>query len=193
MPAIDTRMPCFSGSSFDNGRYKLLGQIGAGGFGVVYHGREVIPGTTGSVTRAVKVSPLFPKGSKHSYNQDREAALHQMVSNHPNVVTVHRVVREEGFQYTVMDYHRGGDLRRLIEKRRALARDDALLRDVFLQLIDGVEACHRRGVYHRDIKPDNILVSEDLSTVHLADFGLATHSRKSTSFGMGTRFYECPG
>ncbi|TBU28502.1 kinase-like protein [Dichomitus squalens] len=192
MPTIERRMPCFSGTSFDNGRYMLSRQIGVGGFGVVYQCRERIPGTTRSVTRAVKVCPAFPEGSNRGYCQDREAALHRKVSDHPNVASLHRVVREGRFQYTVMDYYSAGDLRTLIGKRRALARNDDLLREIILQIIDAVEACHQRGVYHRDIKPDNILVKEDLSKVYLTDFGLATNSKTSTSFGIGTPFYECP-
>ncbi|KAI1798146.1 kinase-like protein [Ganoderma leucocontextum] len=192
MPSLETTIPDLSGQSFDDGRYKLLHTIGSGAFGVVYRARERIPESNNTITRAVKVSPIFPKGTFQRLNQDRETALHRVVSRIPNVVTLHRVVHENGYQYMVLDYHGGGDLRRIIDKKRTLARNEPMLREIFLQIIDGVEACHARGVYHRDLKPENILVNDDLTEVYIADFGLATFSKESTTFSVGTKFYECP-
>ena len=193
MPTLETRIPDLSGQSFDDGRYKLLSTIGCGGFGVVYRARERIPNSKDTIIRAVKVSPLYPKGSFHRMHQERETAMHRIVSKIPGVVTLHRVVREDDYHYMVLDYHGGGDLRRIIDKKRTFARNEPLLREVFLQIIDAVEACHAKGVYHRDLKPENILANDDLTEVYIADFGLATLSKESTTFNVGTKFYECPG
>nr|VWO95974.1 Protein kinase domain-containing protein [Ganoderma boninense] len=192
MPSLETKIPNLSGQSFDNGRYKLMNPIGSGAFGVVYRAHEYIPESNTSIIRAVKVSPRYKKGSFQRLNQDRETVLHRKVSQIPNVVTLHRVVHENGYQYMVLDYQGGGDLRRIIDKKRSLARNEPVLRELFLQIIDGVEACHGRGVYHRDLKPENILVNEDLTEVYIADFGLATLSKQSTTFNVGTKFFECP-
>ena len=193
MPTLDTKIPDLSGESFDNGRYRLLNAIGSGAFGVVYRARERIPESNNTIIRAVKVSPRFPKGTFQRISQDREAVLHRKVSRIPNVVTLHRVVHEDDYQYMVLDYHGGGDLRRIIDRQRTLARNEPVLRELFLQIIDGVEACHARGIYHRDLKPENILVNDDLTQVYIADFGLATVSTESTTFNVGTKFFECPG
>ncbi|PIL27570.1 hypothetical protein GSI_10721 [Ganoderma sinense ZZ0214-1] len=192
MPSLDTKFTDLSGQSFDNGRYQLMNPIGSGAFGVVYRARERIPDSNNSIIRAVKVSPRYKKGSFQRLNQDRETVLHRKVSHIPNVVTLHCVVHENGYQYMVLDYHGGGDLRRIIDKKRSLARNEPVLRELFLQIIDGVEACHSRGVYHRDLKPENILVNDDLTEVYIADFGLATVSKRSTTFNVGTKFFECP-
>ncbi len=193
MSTLEAKIPDLSGQSFDNGRYRLIRTIGSGAFGVVYRAREHIPESNNTVIRAVKVSPRFPKGSFHRLTQDREITLHRRVSNVPNVVTLHCVVYENGYQYMILDYHGGGDLRRIIDKKRSLARNEPVLREIFLQIIDAVEACHAKGVYHRDLKPENILVNDDLTEVYIADFGLATVSKQSITFNTGTKFFECPG
>lgn len=92
-----------------------------------------------------------------------------------------------------MDYCPGGDLFRVIARDRTLAKNDALIKRLFLQIIDAVEACHASSIFHRDLKPDNVLVSEDLSQAYLSDFGLSTKYSVSRSFGVGSHQYMCPG
>ncbi|PWN47150.1 kinase-like protein, partial [Violaceomyces palustris] len=73
---------------------------------------------------------------------------------------------------------------------------DALIRDVFDQILDAVEYCHEMGIYHRDLKPENILCLQGGAKVVLADFGLATGEKMSSDFGCGSTFYmgpECQG
>lgn len=71
-------------------------------------------------------------------------------------------------------------------------RNDELVRQVFVKLIDGLQHCHNQGVYHRDMKPNNILVGEDASQVCISDFGLAAKARQSQSFGVGTTQFRSP-
>lgn len=70
--------------------------------------------------------------------------------------------------------------------------DDELIRDVFLQLLDGVDFLHQLGIAHRDIKPENIVCSNDGQDVFICDFGLATSETSSSEFGCGSTFYIAP-
>lgn len=72
-------------------------------------------------------------------------------------------------------------------------QNDALITDVFLQIIDAVEYCHEQGVFHRDLKPENILCNQDGTHVVLADFGLATRQPISDDLGVGSGYYMSPG
>ncbi|KAJ9478794.1 Serine/threonine-protein kinase VHS1 [Pseudozyma hubeiensis] len=153
--------------------------------------------------------------------QRREIMLHTMASSHPNVVTLHRVIDDpqDPCVYVVLDYCPDGDLFSMITEtqrymlpssvsRAAEERGidvaftserlkmDALIRDVFDQILDAVEFCHQMGIYHRDLKPENILCLRGGAKVVLADFGLATGDKSSSDFGCGSTFYmgpECQG
>ncbi|KAI3627288.1 Serine/threonine protein kinase [Malassezia furfur] len=81
----------------------------------------------------------------------------------------------------------------LLQKHAAM---DMVIKEIFNQILDAVEHCHSLGIYHRDLKPDNILCSHDGAKVFLGDFGLATGDRWSKDFGCGSTFYmgpECQG
>lgn len=153
--------------------------------------------------------------------QRREIMLHTMASSHPNVVTLHRVIDDpqDPCVYVVLDYCPDGDLFSMItETQRYMLptsasqsaeqqgidvaftqerlKMDALIRDVFDQILDAVEFCHQMGIYHRDLKPENILCLRGGAKVVLADFGLATGDKTSADFGCGSTFYmgpECQG
>lgn len=153
--------------------------------------------------------------------QRREIMLHTMASSHPNVVTLHRVIDDpqDPCVYVVLDYCPDGDLFSMITETQrymlpssasraaeeqgidvAFTSDrlkmDALIRDVFDQILDAVEFCHQMGIYHRDLKPENILCLCGGAKVVLADFGLATGDKTSADFGCGSTFYmgpECQG
>ncbi|KAJ1044784.1 hypothetical protein NDA11_006074 [Ustilago hordei] len=153
--------------------------------------------------------------------QRREIMLHTMASAHPNVVTLHRVIDDpqDPCVYVVLDYCPDGDLFSMItETQRYMLpssasrtaekhgvdvaftderlKMDALIRDVFDQILDAVEFCHSMGIYHRDLKPENILCLRGGAKVVLADFGLATGDKTSSDFGCGSTFYmgpECQG
>ncbi|CDS00030.1 hypothetical protein, partial [Sporisorium scitamineum] len=153
--------------------------------------------------------------------QRREIMLHTMASSHPNVVTLHRVIDDpqDPCVYVVLDYCPDGDLFSMITETQrymlpasasraaeeqgidvAFTQDrlkmDALIRDVFDQILDAVDFCHQMGIYHRDLKPENILCLRGGAKVVLADFGLATGDKTSSDFGCGSTFYmgpECQG
>ncbi|KAG9096222.1 hypothetical protein FRC06_008895 [Ceratobasidium sp. 370] len=100
-------------------------------------------------------------------------------------------MREE-LVYMVLSYVGGGDLFTLIAERHRYIGHDALVTDVFLQLVDAVAWCHDRGVKHRDLKPENVLCDQDGQRVVISDFGLATTDRWSRDFGCGSSYYMSP-
>ncbi|KAJ2967983.1 hypothetical protein NUW54_g13348 [Trametes sanguinea] len=172
----------------DGHRYQLIKRLGAGSYGIVYRARERDPRSGQYVTRAIKVVPVNRGGKSTTV---REITMHSKVTGHYNVVGLHRAFQEGSYLYLVMDLLEGGDLRSHIQKR-TFSRNNDIIKEVFLQIIDGVEACHNKGVYHRDLKPENIFVSSDLSRVCIGDFGLSTVSTESTSFNTGSLHYMSP-
>jgi serine/threonine protein kinase len=91
--------------------------------------------------------------------------------NHKNIVNLREVLSSKSKLYIVMDLVRGGELFEMIERKGEL--DEKLARKYFQQLIDGIDYCHRRGVYHRDLKPENLLVDER-GTLKITDFGVSS-------------------
>lgn len=93
----------------------------------------------------------------------------------------------------MLSYCSDGDLFSQITEKSTYLGNDALIKDVFLQIVEAVEYCHRLGIYHRDLKPENILCDQGGRRVVLADFGLATAEKTSGDFGCGSTFYMSPG
>lgn len=178
---------CLAGKYIESadGRLLLKSLIGTGANGAVYHACDI----STQAEYAVKV--VLANGPNSKWR--REVSMHQKVSGHPNVVTLHKVMIAGDFVYIVLDYHTGGDLSQLLDITHTYAGENKLIKSVFLQILDAVDYCHSMGVFHRDIKPQNILCSKDGSRVFLADFGLATWNEVSTSFGCGTAAYASPG
>ncbi|CAO3592345.1 unnamed protein product [Absidia cylindrospora] len=128
--------------------------------------------------------------------QRMEIGLHARLSGHPHIVQLDRVIRQPNYTHLVMEYAPEGDLFTAITERDLFAGDHPLIRRVFLQLLDAVEHCHLNGVYHRDLKSENVLVFDGGRTIKLTDFGLATLDPISTDYGCGSIFYfspECQG
>ncbi|THH11566.1 hypothetical protein EW146_g8001 [Bondarzewia mesenterica] len=191
MPCISSTIRNLTGATIDNGSLMLLEQIGRGAFGVVYHAVDTTK-TSNPKEYAVKCLKKFELGSKEQQMQAYELSLHQRVSDHPGVVTVHRVIDEhKDFFFVVMDlWH--GDLFTTIRNHTIFYRKDELVKQAFIQLIDAVEYCHCKGVYHRDLKPENVLCSTDGSRLYLADFGLSTSHPVTSEFNVGTQGYMSP-
>lgn len=95
--------------------------------------------------------------------------------------------------FLVIEFCPDGDLFLNITERGHYVGNDFLAKALFLQILDAVEFCHSIGIYHRDLKPDNILVTNGGMTVKLADFGLATTEYITSDFGCGSTFYMSPG
>lgn len=91
-----------------------------------------------------------------------------------------------------MDLCPSGDICRAVTTTSTFYQRDDLVKQVFTQIIDAVQFCHSNGVYHRDLKPDNILCSENLSNIYLTDFGLATSRPVTSELRTGTPNFMSP-
>lgn len=188
------------GHTIDAGRLKLVETLGEGAYGVVYRAVEQHTAASSSSSKkkapnqyAVKVLLKADGASIEGECQSREIVTHKIASEHPNVLTLHDVLEEGRFIFLVLDFCAGGDMYGAVVERHAYCEDDALVKSVFVQILDAVQSCHDQGIYHRDIKPDNIFVNADDSKVFLGDFGLATDVEISSAFSCGSSFYMSPG
>lgn len=176
-----------------DGKLQLTKVLGTGAYGVVYGAVDIHT----RVQYAVKCLSKFnadgtPLDRRQYAFQKREIRLHYEASDHPNVVSMLRIVDQPDCIYVVLEYCPEGDLFYNITERGQYVGKDELSRRVFLQILDAVEHCHNRGIYHRDLKPENILVTDNGETVKLADFGLATSAPRSDDYGCGSTFYMSP-
>lgn len=171
------------------GRLELVSILGSGAFGVVYQAIDVLT----NIPYAVKALPKVGLDARQRRIQRREIELHLKASQHPNVLSLHRILDSPDCTFVVIDYCSQGDLFLNITERGQFIGDDGLAKHVFLQILDAVRYCHSIGIYHRDLKPENVLLMDDGHTVKLGDFGLATTDRVSSDYGCGSTFYMSPG
>ncbi|KAI0372026.1 Pkinase-domain-containing protein [Pilatotrama ljubarskyi] len=189
-------IPSFLGKTIDDGRIRLVDVLGEGAYGVVFRAvDEFAPASSsspGPKQYAVKIMEKADPNSRRWRYQQREVAAHMRVHDHPNIVSIHGAYECAYFIYIVLDFCPGGDLFNPMIDRMVYSRNDALLKRIFVQLLDAVQYCHDHGIYHRDLKPDNILTNEDGTEVKLADFGLSTTAKLSDTFGCGSSNYMSP-
>lgn len=168
----------------DNRSIQLVSVLGVGAYGIVYLGVHV------PTSRRYAVKLITKQEAA-----ENEVALHSKVSSHAGILTLEKVVREDGRIYLVLEYASGGDLFTAITQQQGFAGNNRIIRHIFLQIIDAVQHCHSNGISHRDLKPENVLIFPNMH-VKLADFGLATTQTVSAEFGCGSSFYfspECQG
>ncbi|WP_054708440.1 Stk1 family PASTA domain-containing Ser/Thr kinase [Bacillus sp. JCM 19041] len=155
------------------GRYVVLDSIGGGGMADVYLALDVI------LDRHVAVKVLQPQFSKDEQfikRFRREAQAATSLAN-PNIVNIYDVGEEDNVYYIVMEYVRGRTLKQVIQEDGPLTIPVAL--DYFKQILVGVGHAHAMQIVHRDIKPQNILISED-GEAKVTDFGIARAMTSTT-------------
>jgi hypothetical protein len=148
------------------GRYQILREIGRGGYSIVYQARDRDIG--GDV--AVKLL-VPPPATAHRARERLRREVHAVRGlSHANIVAVYDLLDEEPWSFIVMEYVAGSDLHVRVRDRGPLAAEEAVRvgRDVAAAL----GAAHRRGILHRDVKPQNILLDAD-ARARLTDFGSA--------------------
>ncbi|PYH41383.1 serine/threonine-protein kinase [Aspergillus saccharolyticus JOP 1030-1] len=169
-------------------RLELTGILGVGAYGVVYTAVDIHT----NVLYAVKALNKSGLDARQLKFQQREIKLHHLASQHPNVVSLVRIMDSVDCTYVVIEFCPEGDLFSSITEKGNFVGNDLLVKRVFLQILDAVHFCHSIGIYHRDLKPENILVTDQGLTVKLADFGLATTDYLTSDFGCGSTFYMSP-
>jgi Protein kinase domain/Protein of unknown function (DUF1583) len=172
------------------GDYELIDWVGQGGMGVVFRGFDA------ALNRYVAIKLLAPQWSADALARrrfTREAQAAAAVS-HPHVVTIHAVNEWRGRPYLVMEYINGSSLQHRIDESGPLELAEILR--IGSQVAAGLAAAHAKGLIHRDIKPGNIMLENDLPRVKLTDFGLAraVDDAKLTQHGTlaGTPQYMAP-
>ena len=149
-----------------NRRYRLDNQQGSGGMAVIYKATDLALG------RIVAVKILRPSlTNDHSFLvRFRQEARNVANLSHPNIVTVHDVGQDNNTHYIVMEYIEGANLKDIIREEAPLSIARVL--DLGIQICAGVGYAHRAQLVHADVKPQNILVTDN-SKVKVTDFGIA--------------------
>ncbi len=155
------------------GRYTLETEIGRGGMGVVWRGTDRVLGRTVALKRIGRMPGATDTDLARA---EREARLAASL-NHPHVVAVFDLVTDGDERWLVMEYVVSRNLAQLVRERGPLSEREAAA--LLAQAADALAAAHRAGIVHRDVKPSNILVTED-NQVKLTDFGIARSSTDLT-------------
>lgn len=152
------------------GRYRILREIGGGGMAQVYEAEDQTIGRKVAL-KVLAVPPVVPESEKslliESFQQEARSAG---TLSHSNVVTLYEVGETDGVHYIAMELLTGTTARELLRERGKLPVDHAL--NILLQVARALDYAHKQGVIHRDVKPDNIVVTEE-GVVKLTDFGIA--------------------
>lgn len=168
-------------------RYEIIGRIGSGGMADVYKAMDH------KLNRMVAVKVLKPefREDKTFISKFRSEAQAAAGLSHPNVVNVFDVGEDRGVYYIVMELVEGITLKDYINRKGKLSVKEAT--SIAIQVSLGLEAAHNRGIVHRDVKPQNIIISTD-GKVKLSDFGIAkaTSSNTISSNVMGSVHYSSP-
>jgi DNA-binding beta-propeller fold protein YncE len=157
--------------------YRIESVVGRGGMGVVYRAREL------ELERVVALKVIAPELLEDASMRERflKEARTAASIEHPNVIPVHAAGERDGVAYLAMRFIEGDDARTLVRREGPLAPGRAA--DIAAQAGAGLDAIHRAGYVHRDVKPANVLVDRD-GHVYVTDFGLA---KQALSTGGATR------
>ncbi|MBI1830197.1 MAG: protein kinase [Planctomycetes bacterium] len=179
-------------ASMLGGKYKLLKKIGQGGMGAVYKAHDE------KLDRIVAIKVLAKELSgKESYVKRFEREARVMIKlDHPNVIRCYDfdVDKEKGLHYLAIEFVDGGSVENWLKKLGRFSIGDAL--HIILKTAAGLQHAHEKSLIHRDVKPDNLLMTSD-GIIKVADLGLAKDTAEDTSLtktgaGAGTPIYMAP-
>jgi hypothetical protein len=168
--------------------YRVDALVGRGGMGVVYRAIDL------SLERPVALKLVAPELAMDERFRTRFLREPRLAAalDHPSVVPIYEAGEHEGQLYLAMRYVEGSDLKTLLERDEQLSPERAL--SILAQIADALDAAHRRGLVHRDVKPANVLLDED-GHAYLTDFGITKQvGGESTDTGrvVGTLDYLAP-
>lgn len=176
--------------------FRIVRQLGRGGFGVTYVAEEFREwesgGNIGSPLREVAIKEFFPQGlairpnghtvafqpdiegAEQTFQQALKSFFQEAESlmrfDHPNVIKIYRVFQRNGTAYYVMPFLHGESLKNILKRDGAMGEERT--RRLLLPVLDGLSHAHARGILHRDLKPDNVMVPDEGGPI-LIDFGAA--------------------
>ena len=181
-------MDRFLGKRLD-GRYEIHEIIGVGGMAVVYKAYDI---QENKIVAVKILKEEFGSNSEFLRRFQNESKVISVLS-HPNIVKVFDVSFGDNFQYIVMEYIDGITLKEYIERKQSVPWKDALYFAV--QILRALQHSHDKGIVHRDIKPQNIMLLRD-GTIKVTDFGIARFSRSEemtiTDKAIGSVHYISP-
>ena len=156
-----------------SGRYEIISRVGSGGMADVYRAKDH------RLNRfvAIKVLKQEYAGDRNFVQKFRAEAQSVAGLSHPNIVNVYDVGEEDGLYYIVMELVEGITLKRFIERKGKLDVREAI--GISIQIAQGMEAAHQKHIVHRDIKPQNIIISKE-GKVKVTDFGIAKAATSTT-------------
>jgi len=158
---IEERSP----GTFLAGKYKIVEVVGRGGMGIVYKAEDT------KLKRNIALKFLPPELIRDPESRERFVLEAQAAAalSHPNICTIHEICEEEGDSFIAMEYIEGQSLKARM-KKAPLGVEEAV--DIAVQVAEGLEEAHKKGIIHRDIKSANIMVT-DKGQAKIMDFGLA--------------------
>jgi serine/threonine-protein kinase len=173
------------------GKYRIVGELGKGGMGVVYKGHDPVirRDVALKVIRKRELDPQDAESVLERFKREAQAAGNL---NHPNIVSIYEYGEDDEHAFIAMECVVGKSLRdHLVAGYRPELKN---FPEILVQLLEGLEYSHSRGVIHRDIKPGNVLVSE-MGIAKISDFGIARFETSHlTLMGevLGTPYYMAP-
>ena len=169
--------------------FKIIKKLGEGGMGVVYKAEDI------KLERpvAIKFLPREIAAQDDVKQRFKIEARAAAALNHPNIGTIHQIEEVDEKMFIVMEYVDGQELRQLVRMQGTIQIDDAI--NYAIQIAEGLQAAHKKGVIHRDIKGANIMLTEN-GQIKIMDFGLAKLSGQSQitkeGLSVGTMAYMSP-
>ncbi|MBE6818801.1 MAG: Stk1 family PASTA domain-containing Ser/Thr kinase [Ruminococcaceae bacterium] len=156
-----------------DGRYEIQEVIGVGGMAVVYKAYDTIDDRIVAV-KILKEEYLANEEFRRKFKNESKAIA---ILNHPNIVKVYDVSFGERIQYIVMEYVDGITLKEYINEQGIIGWKEAVHFE--MQILQALQHAHDKGIIHRDIKPQNIILLQD-GSIKVADFGIARFARSET-------------
>lgn len=168
-------------------RYEIVSKVGAGGMSDVYKAKDHVL----SRNVAIKVLKTEFSEDRSFVTKFRTEAQSAAGLEHPNIVNIYDVGSEDGIHYIVMEYVEGITLKTYVEKKGHLNFKESI--SIAIQVARGIESAHNKHLIHRDIKPQNIIISTE-GKVKVTDFGIARAASSNTISAdvMGSVHYASP-
>ncbi len=159
-------------------RYQIIEKIGAGGMSIVYKAKD------NRLQRYVAVKELREEfiDDEDFINKFRREALSAASLSHPNIVGIYDVIEDHNMHYIIMEYVDGKTLKELISEKGPFSSNDVL--ELGMQIVSALKHAHSKKIIHRDIKPQNILMTND-GVLKVTDFGIAKAVDSATVVATG--------